>query len=612
MGLCNYMFEKPNTEALILVDAENAFNMLNREAALNNVHIVCPEVATYLMNTYRSPAKLFISGGDEYIFSETGTTQGDPPAMGFYACGTMPLIASAKGRENVSQIWYADDSAAGGKLAKLREWWDNLCTQGPLFGYNPKPTKTWVIVKPEFEDEANRIFPDVNVTSEGKVYLGSFIGTHQGKQKFIDEKVEEWCKDLRQLTNIASREPQIAYSAYVYGLSKRWNYVCRTTPGVAERLVPLEQVTRDEFIPAIINRLFSCTDKLRKIMALPPRYGGLGIPVLMDIADKEYQFSCRATRMLKEAILNQEQSYDENNEESKNVKNSITRERNVHYKHEQSEILQSLESVPLAKLMFQLAAEKGASSWLTALPLKEYGYLLNKQQFSDAIALRYNLSLKDCPKTCACGKNYSANHALTCKLGGYVALRHNSLRDTFAQLMRTVKCKDVQTEPLLLPTNNLQLPRGTILGDQARLDISARSVWNALERAFFDVRVFHAPAPSNANKPIPAMYVSHETEKKRNYNARVLEVERGSFTPLVFSTTGGMGGEAERLVKKLASKMEYHTGQTYSDSVGYIRKRLRFEILKTTVISLRGDRGVRTRKEHVEIGELDLNLEPLG
>ena len=81
--------------------------------------------------------------------------------------------------------------------------------------------------------------------------------------------------------------------------------MCRTTPGVADRLIPLEQVTRDELIPAIINRLFSCTDELRNIMALPPRYGGLGIPVMMDMADREYKFSCKATKPLKEAILKQ-------------------------------------------------------------------------------------------------------------------------------------------------------------------------------------------------------------------------------------------------------------------------------------------------------------------
>ena len=82
-------------------------------------------------------------------------------------------------------------------------------------------------------------------------------------------------------------------------------------------------------------------------------------------------------------------------------------------------------------------------------------------------------------------------------------------------------------------------------------------------------------------------------------------MEKGSFTPIVFSTSGGMGGEAERLVKMLASKMEYHTGQRDSNAVEYIRKRLRFEILKTTVISLRGDRGAR--KNIVDINSLDLN-----
>ena len=134
-----------------------------------------------------------------------------------------------------------------------------------------------------------------------------------------------------------------------------------------------------------------------------------------------------------------------------------------------------------------------------------------------------------------------------------------------------------------------------------------------MEKAFFDVRVFHAPAPTNASKPIPMMYEAHEKEKKRLYNARVLHVERGTFTPLVFSTSGGMGKEAQKLVKRLAQRMEVSTGQRYADAVGYIRKRLRFELLKTTVIALRGDRGAKLREAHkVSVAELDLNLEPVG
>ena len=67
------------------------------------------------------------------------------------------------------------------------------------------------------------------MTSIGRRYLGSFIGTDQGKEAFIEEKVQEWRRDLKQLSDIASREPQIAYSAYMYGLSKRWN-MCAELP----------------------------------------------------------------------------------------------------------------------------------------------------------------------------------------------------------------------------------------------------------------------------------------------------------------------------------------------------------------------------------------------
>ena len=73
-----------------------------------------------------------------------------------------------------------------------------------------------------------------------------------------------------------------------------------------------------------------------------------------------------------------------------------------------------------------------------------------------------------------------------------------------------------------------------------------------------------------------------------------------------------MGKEAHALVKCLAQKMETVRGQRYSDSVSFIRKRLRFELLKTTVIALRGDRGSRSKDaaNSVQMSDLDLNLEP--
>lgn len=49
------IFHDDDTEAVILVDAENAFNSLNRQAALHNIRYICPPFAPILINTYREP-----------------------------------------------------------------------------------------------------------------------------------------------------------------------------------------------------------------------------------------------------------------------------------------------------------------------------------------------------------------------------------------------------------------------------------------------------------------------------------------------------------------------------------------------------------------------------
>ena len=157
--------------------------------------------------------------------------------------------------------------------------------------------------------------------------------------------------------------------------------------------------------------------------------------------------------------------------------------------------------------------------------------------------------------------------------------------------------------------NGVQLPKSTNTAADARLDVSARSLWNPLERAFLEIRVFRPLAPSNvAHGSIAKMYRSHENEKKTSYNARVLEIERGTFTPVVFSTTGGIGIEASKLMKRIAERTERKTGQRYSDVMGFIRKHIRFDLLKTTTIALQREQGRRVFQAK-DIADLDLNLQ---
>ena len=85
------LFESPDTEGVLLVDATNAFNTLNRDPALHSISVLCPAVAKFLRNTYQSTIRMIIKGSGE-ISSTEGVTQGDPLAMAFYAVATMPLI----------------------------------------------------------------------------------------------------------------------------------------------------------------------------------------------------------------------------------------------------------------------------------------------------------------------------------------------------------------------------------------------------------------------------------------------------------------------------------------------------------------------------------------
>ena len=109
-----------------------------------------------------------------------------------------------------------------------------------------------------------------------------------------------------------------------------------------------------------------------------------------------------------------------------------------------------------------------------------------------------------------------------------MSLRHDSLKNTTAELLKQV-CKDVEVEPRLLNVTSEVLPNGTKTADGVGLDISVRGFWTPLDRAFTDVRVLHPQAQSNTNKSLYQMYRAHENEKKRMYNARILQIEKASL-----------------------------------------------------------------------------------
>ena len=212
------VFQNDETDAILLVDASNAFNNINRKVALLNILQLCPAIAVILVNCYRNFSQLFVGG--EIILSQEGTTQGDPLAMAFFGLASVPLI-QAVATDGIIQTWFADDAASGGKLIHLFSWWTALNRLGPMFGYLPNAVKTFLVVKPEKIQEAEDIFKEtgVNICTAGQRYLGGAIGSKKFVTEFIAAKVTEWVAQLDRLAKFAQSQPHAA----LFGLNK-WPY----------------------------------------------------------------------------------------------------------------------------------------------------------------------------------------------------------------------------------------------------------------------------------------------------------------------------------------------------------------------------------------------------
>ena len=426
------------------------------------------------------------------------------------------------------------------------------------------------------------------MNSKGKKNLGASIGSAVHKEEFVQEKVNKWILQIETLAEMAKTDPHSAYIAFTSSLRHRYTFCMRTIPNVAHIFQDLEHAIRTKLIPSLVEGR-EVTDDERNLLALPPRLGGMGIVNPTLICDLEYDLSKIATSKLTTAIKEQreelpvefERSVQDDKQEVKMLRSSFYEEQLKDLKEKASE--ESLRAI-------EVSLEKGASSWLTTLPLSDHDYHLTKREFWDSVKLRYSWPLTNLPSRCACGEQFSVEHGLKCLKGGFITQRHNELRDLTGDLLAEV-CKDVTIEPPLEPlTGELLKYKTAKTEDDAHPDVSARGFWIRGQRAFFDIKVFSPTAPSYRTKSLQQCYLECENTKRRNYSERIIEVEHGSFTPLVFSCHGGMGYECHKFFKRLCGLIAEKRSENVATITSLVRTKVSFALLRSALVCIRGTR----------------------
>ena len=356
----------------------------HKEAALHNIQYICPALAPALINTNHNATDLYVGG--LILYSEEGTTQGNPLAMPMYALATTLLISQLQASNNVTGVWYADDAAAAGSLQDLLQWWSHLATLGSAFGYFTNAPKTWLLTKHHLVSEARNIFQgtQVNAISVGRLYLGSPLGPKLFIEQFVSEKIAEWLEELAHLRVVARIQPHATFAALTHSVIHKLSFLCRCTEDIAHLLHPIEKKNLS-FIPVLTGQAPS-NDTVRQLLSLPPKLAGLGLCNPTTLLDVKYSTSKVISAPLSELIIQKFPTYSANVQEQQIEANASA----VRSRHEStmSDLATVKEQLPNPHCYsVELAQEKGASSWLSILPLEEFGFSLHKGAFRDVLAL---------------------------------------------------------------------------------------------------------------------------------------------------------------------------------------------------------------------------------
>ena len=134
--------------------------------------------------------------------------------------------------------------------------WSNKL--GPYIGYFPKPTKSFLIVKENYINEANAIFSNtqIQITTRGNRYPGAIIGDEAYKNEYVNNKVNECVERIINLTGIAKTHSHSAYSAFTHGLQHKYTYVMRTIPDISNNPSTIRKCDKKgQITPHIVKRV---------------------------------------------------------------------------------------------------------------------------------------------------------------------------------------------------------------------------------------------------------------------------------------------------------------------------------------------------------------------
>ena len=174
----------------------------------------------------------------------------------------------------------------------------------------------------------------------------------------------------------------------------------------------MEKALAKEFIPALFPFPANETDKIRNLLALPVKRGGLGIRDPTKTATKSHEASEQGVEPVIMALkTNEPLDVSAYRKHCAHVRSKGKADRE---KEDVAQFKTELGTMGgMAKRVISRAPDTGA--WLSAIPTHANGSVLTPDEFRDPLWLRYNFRPRHLPRRCdACNCPFDVRHALKC------------------------------------------------------------------------------------------------------------------------------------------------------------------------------------------------------
>jgi hypothetical protein len=232
------------------------------------------------------------------------------------------------------------------------------------------------------------------------------------------------------------------------------------------------------------------------------------------------------------------------------------------------------------------------------MPSTLNGTELSAQEFRDALLLRHARTPGNLPSHCdGCGVKFDVRHALECKVGGLIILRHNEINQELCDLAsKALAPSAVRVEPMIHSRRTeaeetkakepkLPVQRLSPSSDKEPGDLLIRGFWAHGTDAIVDVRMTDTDAKSYWSRDPHKVLATQEREKKKKKYLQSCLEQRKHFTPFAVSTDGLIGREAEELLKRLSLQLANKWERPYSVVRGLVSARMSITIVSAAVLN---------------------------